>query len=78
MHKGTSLRKGIHITKEEALQRITDYEAVAMDGSREQLQDTLETTTRALYMIVDRIKDENELNGVLDVVEQIMTPLYYD
>lgn len=66
------------MTKDEALQRITDYEAVAMDGSREQLQDALENTTRALYMVVYGTKDENDLDEMIAVIEQSMTPLYYD
>ena len=65
------------MTEDEALQRITDYEVLAMDGSREQLQDALEATTHALHMIICRIKDENELDEMIDIIEQSMTPLYY-
>ena len=66
------------MTEDEALQRITDYEVLAMDGSREQLQDALEVATRALHMIVCSVKDENELDEMVDIIEQSMTPLYYD
>lgn len=62
------------MTEDEALQRITDYEVLAMHGSREQLQDALEATTRALHMIVCSVKDENELDEMTDIIEQSMTP----
>lgn len=64
--------------KNEALQRITDYETVAMHGGREELEDALEKTATALYLVVSDHVEEQELSSALDTIEQNLPPLHED
>lgn len=64
--------------KEEALQRITDYETIAMHGSREELQDALDKTAETLYLIVKDHVEEQSLPNALDTILQNLPPLHED
>lgn len=64
--------------KNEALQRITDYECVAMHGDKEELEDALEKTATALYLVVRDHVEEQSLPSALDTIAQNLPPLHED
>ncbi len=61
--------------KEQALQLITDYETVAMHGSREENQEALECATNALYQIMQSLEPGTLLDQALNAVESTMPPI---
>lgn len=65
------------MTKNEALQRITDHETVVIDGSRDLLQDALENVTSAPYHIIYELNSDEALESALKMVEQTMPPISY-
>ena len=64
--------------KEQALQLITDYETVAMHGSREENQEALECATNALYQIIQSLEPGTVLDQAINTIESTMPPIHND
>ena len=63
------------MNKNEALQLITDYEHIAMHGTKEESQEALESVTSALYQIIQSLEPGPSLTDALDALELTLPPL---
>lgn len=65
------------MNKEQALQRITDYETVAMHGSKEETQEALECVTTALYQTMQSLEPGTALDQAINTIESTMPGLFF-